>query len=70
MSGTMSYVLFRNTAEDFSLCLEKVGNIGTIHELSAGEGGAARDLREMAEQYVEWFDQLEMESLDDEPEED
>ncbi|ELQ6225980.1 hypothetical protein R2308_002969 [Cronobacter turicensis] len=51
---TMSYCLFRNTSEDFSRCLEKVG--------------AARDLREMAEQYIEWFDQLDEEAVRDEEE--
>lgn len=66
--ATMSYCLFRNTAEDFSRCLERVGNMGNINELSAGEAGAARDLREAAEQYIEWFDQLDAESLDDEEE--
>ncbi|WP_336293565.1 hypothetical protein [Cronobacter dublinensis] len=66
--ATMSYCLFRNTSEDFSRCLEKVGEIQNINELSAGESGSARDLREMAEQYIEWFDQLETESLPDDEE--
>ncbi|MBE4946308.1 MULTISPECIES: hypothetical protein [unclassified Enterobacter cloacae complex] len=66
--GSMSYCLFRNTADDFSGCLEKIGNAQNINEFSAGEAGAARDLREMAEQYIEWFDQLETESLPDDEE--
>lgn len=66
--GSMSYCLFRNTADDFSGCLEKIGNAQNINEFSAGEAGAARDLREMAEQYIEWFDQLEAESLSDDEE--
>lgn len=64
--GSMSYCLFRNTADDFSGCLEKIGNAKNINEFSAGEAGAARDLREMAEQYIEWFDQLDEESMLDE----
>lgn len=59
---TMSYCLFRNTADDFSRCLEKVGNMENINDLSFGEAGAARELREAAEQYIAWFDQLETES--------
>lgn len=66
--ATMSYCLFRNTAEDFSRCLERVGNMESINELSAGEAGAARDLREAAEQYIEWFDQLDNEILDEDEE--
>jgi len=42
--------------------------MGNINELSAGEAGAARDLREAAEQYIEWFDQLDNESLDEDEE--
>ena len=68
--ATMSYCLFRNTAQDFSRCVERVGEMQNINQLSAGEAGAARDLREAAEQYIEWFDQLETEALDDDPEED
>lgn len=68
--ATMSYCLFRNTAEDFSRCLQRVGEMQNINQLSAGEAGAARDLREAAEQYIEWFDQLETESLDNEADED
>lgn len=67
--STMSYCLFRNTSEDFSRCLEKIGNAGSIHEFSASEAGAARDLREMAEQYIEWFDQLD-EEFDEHPDDD
>ncbi|PTA95618.1 hypothetical protein C9415_10220 [Kluyvera sp. Nf5] len=66
--GSMSYCLFRNTASDFSGCLEKIGSAQNINEFSAGEASAARDLREMAEQYIEWFDQLESEPLDDDEE--
>lgn len=68
--ATMSYCLFRNTAEDFSRCLERVGNMGNINELSAGEADAARRMREEAEQYIEWFDQLDEESLVDEDDDD
>ncbi|QOV59866.1 hypothetical protein QZN18_20610 [Klebsiella variicola] len=68
--ATMSYCLFRNTAEDFSRCLEIIGTAENINQLSAGESGAARDLREMAEQYISWFDQLDEESETDESEDD
>lgn len=64
--GSMSYCLFRNTVDDFKECVERVGNMQNINELSAGECGAARDLREAAEQYIEWFDQLDEESMLDE----
>ncbi|QNU44355.1 hypothetical protein IDH70_04815 [Mixta calida] len=66
--ATMSYCLFRNTAGDFSRCLERVGEMQNINELSAGEADAARRMREEAEQYIEWFDQLDEESLDDDEE--
>ncbi|MEH3454053.1 hypothetical protein [Phytobacter diazotrophicus] len=62
----MSYCLFRNSAGDFSGCLEKIGTAKNINDFSAGEADAARDLREMAEQYIEWFDQLDEESMLDE----
>lgn len=68
--ASMSYCLFRNTSGDFSQCLERVGNMGSINELSKDERDAARRMRDEAEQYVEWFDQLEVESLDDEEPED
>ncbi|MGD9423967.1 hypothetical protein ACLHDD_02060 [Pantoea sp. NSTU24] len=44
--------------------------MGSINELSKEERDAARRMRDEAEQYVQWFDQLEVESLDDEEPED
>lgn len=68
--GNMSYCRFRNTVGDFSECLESIGNAGSLSEFSAGESGAARDLRELAERYVEWFDQLDEQTMLGEEQED
>jgi len=64
--SSMSYCLFRNTHSDFDRCVDKIGSIDSINELSAGESGAARDIRDLAERYIEWFDQLTSDEVDDE----
>lgn len=56
--STMEYCLFRNTHTDLDRCTDKIGSVESIDDLSAGEAGAARDIRELAERYIEWFDQL------------
>jgi len=56
--ANMSYCMFENTASDFRQCLEKIGGIESLDELSSTERKAAERMRDMAEQYVEWFEQL------------
>jgi len=69
MMGNMSYCQFRNTKLDFEQCLEAIGNCDSLSDFSRDEQEYARSLREMAEQYVEWFDQAEAESDEGEIEE-
>ena len=64
--SSMSYCLFRNTRSDFDRCVEKIGSIDSIDELSADEARAARVIRDSAERYIEWFDQLASAEVDDE----
>lgn len=66
--ANMSYCQFRNTLQDFSQCLEAVGNAETINDFSPEEQSAATELKELAEQYINWFNQLEEDSLDCEEE--
>lgn len=66
--GNMSYCQFRNTKLDFEQCLEAIGSCESLSDFSKDEQEYARSLRVMAEQYVEWFDQAEAETEEDEPE--
>lgn len=68
--ANMSYCQFRNTKLDFEQCLEAIGNCESLSDFSSDERQYARSLREMAEQYVEWFDQAETETEEDDTEED
>jgi len=56
--GNMSYCQFRNTSTDFEQCLEAVGNAESIDSFSKDEAAAAEKIRELAEQYIDWYDQL------------
>lgn len=67
--ANMSYCQFRNTKLDFEKCLEAIGNCDSLSDFSKDEQEYARSLREMAEQYIEWFDQAEAETEEAEPEE-
>ncbi len=55
--GNMSYCQFRNTKLDLDQCLEAIGNCESLADFSQSEQEYARSIREMAEQYIEWFDQ-------------
>ncbi|MBL3522828.1 hypothetical protein IM876_09145 [Serratia plymuthica] len=39
--SSLSYCLFRNTHSDLDRCAEKIGDINSIDDLSAGEAAAA-----------------------------
>jgi len=56
--GNMSYCQFQNTAPDFEQCLDAIGNCESLEDFSSTERLYAHRMREMAEQYVEWFDQV------------
>lgn len=64
--GNMSYCQFRNTKLDFEQCLEAIGNAESVDDFSASEQEYAQALRELAEQYISWYDQLEAESQSEE----
>lgn len=67
--SNMSYCQFRNTLQDFNQCLEAVGNAETLDDFSRDEQKAAIALKELAEQYVDWFTQLEQDSVTEEDDE-
>ncbi len=56
--GNLSYCQFRNTASDFKQCLEAIGNAESIDDISKSEQQAAEELRQMADEYCNWYDQL------------
>lgn len=67
--ANMSYCQFHNTVIDFNQCLEAIANAQTIKDFSGDEQEYAEALREMAEQYVNWYDQLLEESHSEEEDE-
>lgn len=60
--GNMSYCQFENTAKDFEQCLEAMGNCDSLADFSGRERGYAEKMREMAEQYIEWYDSAFLET--------
>lgn len=60
--GNMIYCQFRNTKFDFEQCLDAIGNAESLDDFSQSEKEYAQALRDLAEQYISWYDQLEVES--------
>ncbi len=56
--GNPSYCQFLNTASDFEQCLDAIGNAVSIEDFSESEQREAQNLRDMAERYCNWYDQL------------
>lgn len=56
--GNMSYCQFRNTESDFSQCVEAIGNADSIDDFSKPEQAAAERMLELAENYINWYQQL------------
>lgn len=63
--SNMSYCRFRNTLHDFDDCVDAVGNAESINDFSKPERDAAERMYELAINYVEWFEQLKIESGDE-----
>jgi hypothetical protein len=61
--ANMSYCRFQNTRIDFDDCVKELEDMlsdgKTLDDLSREEKGAAIRLRALAEEYMEYFDQLE-----------
>lgn len=67
--ANMSYCQFRNTKEDFQQCLDAIGNAESIKDFSSDEQRSAEALRDLAFDYVNWYDQLLEESDSEEDDE-
>ena len=52
----MSYCRFQNTESDFEDCVNAIGECESLSDFSSREQRAAESLRELAEQYIEWYD--------------
>ena len=59
--GNMSYCQFRNTRTDFEQCTDAIGNANSIDDFSDDEQRAASDIYELAQNYINWYDQLTQE---------
>lgn len=57
--ASMSYCVLENTETDFRQCVEKISNINSLDDLSDFEREAAEKLRELANEYIQWFDKLD-----------
>ncbi|QQV91954.1 hypothetical protein vBKpMFBKp34_128 [Klebsiella phage vB_KpM_FBKp34] len=62
----MSYCQFRNTEGDFRQCLDAIGNAESIEDFSQSEQNSAENLYEMAKDYVNWYEQLLDQEVEDE----
>lgn len=60
--ANMSYCRFRNTEQDFNDCVDVIGNIESIDDLSNAERKAAERLYHLANEYVAYYEQLLEES--------
>ena len=60
--ANMSYCRFRNTEQDFNDCVDAIGNIESIDDLSNAERKAAERLHHLANEYVAYYEQLLEES--------
>lgn len=59
--ANMSYCQFRNTKIDFEQCVDAIGNCESLADFSKDEQEYAESLRELAERYIEWYDQVSAE---------
>ena len=50
--ANMSYCRFRNTEQDFNDCVDAIGNIESIDDLSNAERKSAERLYYLANEYV------------------
>lgn len=60
--ANMSYCRFRNTEQDFRDCVDVIGNIESIDDLSNSERKSAERLYHLANEYVAYYEQLLEES--------
>lgn len=60
--ANMSYCRFRNTEQDFRDCVDAIGNIESIGDLSNAERKSAERLYHLAIEYVAYYEQLLEES--------
>ena len=60
--ANMSYCRFRNTEQDFRDCVDAIGNIESIDDLSNPERESAESLYYLADEYVAYYEQLLEES--------
>ncbi|EBJ1244432.1 TPA: hypothetical protein ACW5FR_001726 [Salmonella enterica] len=60
--ANMSYCRFRNTEQDFNDCVDAIGNIESIGDLSNAERKSAERLYHLANEYVSYYEQLLEES--------
>lgn len=60
--ANMSYCRFRNTEQDLNDCVDAIGNIESIDDLSNSERKSAERLYHLANEYVAYYEQLLEES--------
>lgn len=60
--ANMSYRRFRNTEQDFNDCVDAIGNIESIGDLSNAERKSAERLYYLANEHVAYYEQLLEES--------
>ena len=64
--GNMSYCQFENTVTDFEQCVEAIGNCESLADFSKSERRAAERMFQLAENYIEWYEQAKCETPEDE----
>lgn len=56
--ANMSYCRFRNTEQDFRDCVDAIGSIESIDDLSNAERKSAERMYHLANEYIAYYEEL------------